>query len=138
VTTRSISTAGSIRLAKAMWWMLARMAGWDGSTTKGSSVAAADGAKVTIENSEQDILPEPEFLIYPNPTEGVFTIQSDFTEEETYTINLITTSGQIILNKKLNAIGGKCLLDISDLSNGYYTLKILTSRAVKYCKVIKQ
>ena len=26
-----IGSAGSIRLAKAMWWMLARMAGWDGN-----------------------------------------------------------------------------------------------------------
>ena len=26
-----ISNAGAIRLAKAMWWMLARMAGWDGN-----------------------------------------------------------------------------------------------------------
>lgn len=29
--TGHISTEGSIRLAKAMWWLLARMAGWDGN-----------------------------------------------------------------------------------------------------------
>lgn len=28
-----ISEIGSVRLAKAMWWMLARMAGWDGNVT---------------------------------------------------------------------------------------------------------
>lgn len=30
--TGHISNAGAIRLAKAMWWMLARLAGWDGKT----------------------------------------------------------------------------------------------------------
>lgn len=32
VNTGHIGTSGSIRLAKAMWWMLARIAGWDGIT----------------------------------------------------------------------------------------------------------
>ncbi len=32
-TTGHISNIGAIRLAKAMWWMLARMAGWDGNVT---------------------------------------------------------------------------------------------------------
>ena len=30
--TGHISNVGAIRLAKAMWWMLARIAGWDGNT----------------------------------------------------------------------------------------------------------
>ena len=31
VTTGHISNAGALRLAKAIWWMLARIAGWDGN-----------------------------------------------------------------------------------------------------------
>ena len=31
--TGHISNAGALRLAKAMWWMLARIAGWDGGTS---------------------------------------------------------------------------------------------------------
>ena len=30
ITTGHISNAGAVRLAKAQWWLLARIAGWDG------------------------------------------------------------------------------------------------------------
>ena len=33
VTQGHISDIGAVRLAKAMWWMLARIAGWDGGTS---------------------------------------------------------------------------------------------------------
>jgi len=48
--TGHIGAAGAIRLAKAEWWMLARIAGWDGITSAvpktGISVTGAGGSSV--------------------------------------------------------------------------------------------
>ena len=140
-TTGNISTAGSIRLAKAMWWMLARMAGWDGITTdspvKGSTVSGSVGAQGTEEISMQEILPESKLLAYPNPVTGVLNIESVFTGEETYIIDLINVSGQIIINQRKNVIGGKFEIDMTDVSYGYYLLRIMTNRTVQFIRLIK-
>ena len=55
VTEGHISNIGSVRLAKAMWWMLARMAGWDGGTSSipvtGITVTGAGGStQITSDN----------------------------------------------------------------------------------------
>ena len=52
--TGHISNAGALRLAKAMWWMLARIAGWDGGEgsvpVTGITVTGAGGASTITQN----------------------------------------------------------------------------------------
>ena len=107
-------------------------AGWIATYT-----ASLTGGKGAEEISEKEILQDTKLVAYPNPTSGILTVESSFAEEETYTIELINTSGQVILNQKINIIGGKFDIDISDVSSGLYLLQIRTGRTVQSIRVIK-
>ena len=108
-------------------------AGW--SATYTSSLTS--GGKGAEEISEQEILRDTKLVAYPNPTSGILTVESSFTEEETCTIELINAYGQIILNQKMNIIGGKFDIDMSDVSSGLYLLQIRTGRTIESMRVIK-
>ena len=105
-------------------------AGW--SATYSSSITKAG------KNSEQETLYDTKLIAYPNPTSGILTVESSFTEDETYTIDLINAFGQVILNQKINVIGGKFDIDMSNVNYGLYLLRIKTNRTVQFISVIKQ
>ncbi len=121
--------------------------GWSATYTSGT-----DGAKGTEDNTKQedppitDLVANPtlnseilttDLVAYPNPTSGILTIESSFSEEENYTIDIINLSGQVVLNQKISVIGGKFDIDMSDLNNGFYLIKIITGKTVQFIRVIK-
>jgi hypothetical protein len=107
-------------------------AGWSATYT------STGGSKGAEEIFKEEIVPDKKLIAYPNPTSGILTIKSSFTEEETYNINLINGSGQVILDQIINVIGGKFEIDMSDASKGVYLLRIMTNRTVQFITVIKQ
>lgn len=69
------------------------------------------------------------FSVYPNPTTGIVNIQTEGTVENAAVYDV---SGRSLLQTESNTI------DIQNLSNGVYILKVTVDGVVKTTKIIKQ
>ncbi len=84
-------------------------------------VVTGTGVKITgIEESPT------QFLVYPNPSNGLFTLEGiDTSQSENPTVEIIDASGRFIGNFSLSSSGSnKYLLDITSESNGLYLLNV--------------
>jgi hypothetical protein len=70
--------------------------------------------------------------IYPNPNNGVFTIELNATTQVTIT----TILGDVLLNTTLNT--GKQMLDIQNKANGIYFVKLIQNGKQQTIKLIKE
>jgi hypothetical protein len=77
--------------------------------------------------------------IYPNPTTGVFTLELNSAADVNGSITITSIEGR---NVRQDVFEGNGLItktiNISDLANGIYYLKVETKDAVKTYKVLKQ
>jgi len=73
--------------------------------------------------------------IYPNPTNGIFTIQSFF--ENSITAKIYDVLGKQVL-KSLSINNGMNTIDMTDLPKGIYLLKVNNLEETKTIKIIKQ
>ena len=74
--------------------------------------------------------------IYPNPTNGMVTLQLNSAKNKVVTIEIINVVGEVIysLTKNLSKID----IDLSNQPNGIYLLKVLTNEQQTVGKIIKQ
>jgi len=77
-----------------------------------------------------------DFAVYPNPTNGFINIESKKTSLVIDAITVTDVLGKEIVNQKLN--GSNLSLDLSQLSNGLYFLKIKSNGMEKAIKIMKE
>lgn len=75
------------------------------------------------------------YKIYPNPSDGVFTLESD--DLSTGEINVYTFSGALVLSAKKTYINN-INIDISDQPNGLYIMEVIQKSNSKRFKISKQ
>lgn len=80
-----------------------------------------------------------EIKIYPNPTEGSYSISISNISKEDISISLYDIQGKLIENNVIKPTGESILLqkDISALSKGVYLMTITTESRVKTFRIVK-
>jgi hypothetical protein len=104
----------------------------DGSTAilGGFSDASSAGAAwifvpATITGLDDRIKTNPELTIYPNPTTGIFTIQSNSTDMQL--LKIVDMNGQLILSQN---IFSNSTINTNELSQGIYDISLTNKENV--------
>jgi len=113
-----IGQRGALRLAKAMWWMLARMAGWNGIST------GVEAGQTIME----------EIRVYPNPVENHLHIELTSVQSGSI-VTICNMEGRQLIRKLLGNLSTE--LDVSHLQNGVYLLKVSGQKEIVQ-KIIKE
>ena len=76
------------------------------------------------------------FKIYPNPTDGIFSVVLESNLKGDFTINIFDFLGRVVYKTKADN-KAKNVLDISDKSNGIYMIKVSNGENSYQKRVIK-
>ncbi len=87
------------------------------SNTNKPYMTLKDGQTNVIHNIRKS---GPEFVVMPNPTEGLFTI-NHLEEGKNYKCSLINTNGKVVYETQINTAEQ---VDVTHLSNGIYIVRV--------------
>jgi len=80
-----------------------------------------------------EILEAPQIIVYPNPTDGIFTL--DFEADDVYNLTLSDMTGKILFREAVS--GQSVQMDISNYSAGVYLLTINNGKGQTTIRIVK-
>lgn len=77
--------------------------------------------------------------VYPNPVKNILSIDLPVSASNNYTLEIFDLSGKLIKSQKVEVDNmGSIFVDVSDVSSGIYTLKLLNRNAKYTARWLKQ
>jgi hypothetical protein len=74
--------------------------------------------------------------IYPNPTEGTFTVSYTSNNAETAVINILNALGQFVVSKNTNGANPSVAFHLEDIAPGTYTVEIISGNRSVHRQII--
>jgi hypothetical protein len=107
--------------------------------SNGCSNTAKDTLTVNACVGIDELTNDINFNVYPNPTTGILTLNLTTTSDLKGMLYITSIDGKVVLNDVIegNGLISKSI-NIYDLANGIYYLKLETKDAIKTYKVLKQ
>ncbi|MCB8995113.1 MAG: T9SS type A sorting domain-containing protein [Bacteroidales bacterium] len=85
----------------------------------------------------EDIQNSDDFSIYPNPSQGEFTIELKNGTSSYLRLEIINSTGKIVISRNINA-AGKHLIRLDTFEAGLYIARIFTSSGIRESQLILQ
>ncbi len=95
---------------------------------------------VVLPGSLSDVAIFSDLEIFPNPTSDFLIVKSNTHIKTDFIITLIDNSGKVVFERKIEKLETKneIVLDLLNLNNGFYILRINNTELIKIHKIIKQ
>lgn len=91
---------------------------------------------ISCDASDIDEATKSEFSIFPNPTNGEFSISFE-SEAQTASINITDLNGKLVFNNTRNISAGEIVtISLMNLPEGMYIVNILSDNQAQYSKLI--
>lgn len=102
-------------------------------TLNGFTMSKNLNISVGIPMNTQDIT----FIIYPNPSNGILTIELGEENEETFLLFIINLKGELVKTCRFKYdFASRRTIDISDLTKGLYIVKLLSGSKTSFKKLV--
>jgi hypothetical protein len=126
--TITVDSNGAISGKKTIW-VLVNNDGCSGSDT--IIISFIDSTSSIRDYSNMN------YVIYPNPSSGKLNLMIS-NETEDLNLEVISTDGKILINKKLQSVGGKIIseLDLSPYGKGVFLIKLFNNKAFAVERII--